>query len=166
MSTDASTPATPVESGTPTGVVMIPSRDRSGTIIARPIWDPTLTTNTETRRRYRPSPLPSTDTSRPETETEDNSYIDMDRSCHISGSPSPEQHLQPHAHGLLSLRRRAVGIVSDDPPTGEVGAMELGADAHIFINEAGGVGDGGGVEDGIVSLEPNDDFAMGAPPGY
>ena len=27
------------------------------------------------------------------------------------------------------------------------------------------VGDVGGVEDGIVSLEPNDNFAMGAPPG-
>jgi hypothetical protein len=27
------------------------------------------------------------------------------------------------------------------------------------------LGDGVGVEDGIISLEPNDDFAMGAPPG-
>jgi hypothetical protein len=51
-----------------------------------------------------------------------------------------------------------------------MGAMELSADAHIIINDIGGVGDGGvgvrvGVEDGLVSLEPNDDFAMGAPPG-
>jgi hypothetical protein len=62
-----------------------------------------------------------------------------------------------------------------------------GGDAHILINEAGGGGGGVegvgigpvrvggdgvgvgiigvGVKDGIVSLEPNDDFVMGAPPG-
>jgi hypothetical protein len=46
---------------------------------------------------------------------------------------------------------------------------------EVVINEAGGagevgvgvgpvrVGGVGGVEDGIVSLEPNDDFAIGAP---
>ncbi|KAF9460214.1 hypothetical protein BDZ94DRAFT_1266533 [Collybia nuda] len=163
MSTDASTAATPVESGTPTGSVVIPSRDRSGTIIARPVWDPAPAPDPEAH--HHPSPPPSTDTSRPDTETEDDGDIDMDRSRHTSNSPSPERHPQPHTHGRLSLSRRAVGIVSDDPPTGEVGAMELGTDAHIIINEAGGVGDGAGVEDGIVSLEPNDDFAMGAPPG-
>src|SRR6266540_3684128 len=45
-------------------------------------------------------------------------------------------------------------------------------DAYIIINEGGGAGAGDGsvevgvgVEDGIVSLEQNDDFAMGAPPG-
>jgi hypothetical protein len=41
-------------------------------------------------------------------------------------------------------------------------------DAHIIINDArGGVVKGGGVvvEEDIVSLEPNDDLAMGAPPG-
>ena len=69
-----------------------------------------------------------------------------------------------------SLRRTVVGIISDAPPQ-----ATIDADAHIIINEArdgvvggaGGVGLGreGGVEDGIVSLEPNDDFAMGAPPG-
>ena len=35
---------------------------------------------------------------------------------------------------------------------------------YIIINEAGTHGDVG-VEDAIVSVEPNDDFAMGAPPG-
>lgn len=41
------------------------------------------------------------------------------------------------------------------------------ADAHIIINQAGGgVGDVDvAVEDDMVSLEANDDFAMGAPPG-
>jgi hypothetical protein len=41
-------------------------------------------------------------------------------------------------------------------------------DAHIIINDDGGSvigGDGVGIQDGIVSLETNDDFMMGAPPG-
>jgi hypothetical protein len=65
-----------------------------------------------------------------------------------------------------------------------MGGLGLNTDAHIIINQAGGgqvdgvgggphvvavvVGDGDdddGVEDGLVSLNTNDDFAMGAPPG-
>ena len=72
------------------------------------------------------------------------------------------------------MARRAVGIVSDEPTTVpqtlQVGGLDT--DAHIIINEGGGVGVGDvgvevgvGVVDGIVSLEQNDDFAMGAPPG-
>jgi hypothetical protein len=235
--TDMSTTATPIGSGTPTGSVVIPGRDRSGTIIARPVWDPApvpansaptptttnlLTTsaifaNTDTRnlagrhRAYRREPgfsrssasaSPPTDNSRPETETEDegdeqgdgDGDIDMNRvdrrrllrprrqpdsdGPSTSASPSPERSPRPFSHPhrqRLSLSRRAVGIVSDEATTREVGAMELSTDAHIIINDAGGVGEGGvgmgvggvgvGVEDGLVSLEPNDDFAMGAPPG-
>ena len=92
--------STPQESGTPTGTVVVNSRDRSGTIIARPIWDhiptttgaapnpaaatvlPFQTTTTRTRRlrhhRELPPESPS-DTSRPDTETEDDGDIDMDR---------------------------------------------------------------------------------------
>ena len=87
-------------------------------------------------------------------------------------------HPHPHTH---NRGRRAVGIISDEPADGpqtlQVGGLDPG-DAHIIINEGvggvdvgvgpvrvGGVGVGVGVEDGIVSLEPNDDFAMGAPPG-
>lgn len=99
VSTDTSIAATPQESGTPTGTVIVNSRDRSGTIIARPIWDPIPTTTgatpnvtttttvqfpttTRTRRlrnhRELPPESPS-DTPRPETETEDDGDIDMDR---------------------------------------------------------------------------------------
>lgn len=230
--TDMSTTATPIGSGTPTGSVIIPGRDRSGTIIARPVWDPSPAPDntdpanlpptganfaiTDTRtfpgrhRTYRresgfshssASASPSTDNSRPETETEDDGDdqgdhdgdIDMNRAERrrllrsrrridsdgpsTSASPSPERSPRPpfpHPHHQrLSLSRRAVGIISDETATGEVGAMELSTDAHIIINDAGGVGEGAvgmgvggvGVEDGLVSLEPNDDFAMGAPPG-
>ncbi|KAH9481932.1 MYND-type zinc finger protein samB [Psilocybe cubensis] len=220
VSTDNSMAATPQGSGTPTGSVVIPSRDRSGTIIARPIWDnqtagpataPTATATTappatamalaasttvrgrRTRHRELPpeSPSASTDISRAETETEDDidvdNDVDMDIDRHridsdvasASASPSPERR----PRGVVvpvprhNMGRRAVGIVSDEPNAGpqtlQVGGLGLDTDAHIIINEAGGVvGDGGvgvgvevGVEDGIVSLEPNDDFAMGAPPG-
>ena len=242
VSTDTSNAATPQESGTPTGTVVVNSRDRSGTIIARPIWDhiPTATgavpnpavptivpfqTNTTRTRRLRhhrelPPESPS-DTSRPDTETEDDGDIDMDRmdleeeeeeeddsgrmdsdvpaSASTSASPSPERaeihqlpphrhhhhhrhHLARHGHAHTHNRgRRAVGIVSDEPTNGPQTLQVDGGDAHIIINEAGGgvggvevgvgvgpvrVGEVGvGVEDGIVSLEPNDDFAMGAPPG-
>lgn len=39
--------------------------------------------------------------------------------------------------------------------------LNLDSDVHILINPT----NLRGVEDGIVSLEPNDDFALGAPPG-
>jgi hypothetical protein len=235
VSTDTSIAATPQESGTPTGSVVVNSRDRSGTIIARPIWDriptpipatvtavpfQTITTRTRRLRHHRELPPESpSDTSRPDTETEDDGDIDMDRmeeeeeeeddsgrmdsdvpsaSVSASASPSPERseiHQLPHRHhhhhrhhlarhATHNRGRRAVGIVSDEPTNGPQTLQVDGGDAHIIINEAGG-GVGGvggvevgvgvgpvrfgevgvGVEDGIVSLEPNDDFAMGAPPG-
>ncbi|KAF8885468.1 hypothetical protein BD779DRAFT_1471594 [Infundibulicybe gibba] len=193
-STENSATVTPLGSSTPTGSVIVPGRDRSGTIIARPVWDaPAPNTNqasTTTRQpshqvqdsdndRASPTPSGSTDVSRPDTETEDDgdgdvvmdrverrrhNNADSDVSASASASPSPERHPHPH----LSLGRRTVGIVSDTPANGvQVGNMNLAPDAHIIINGVGGVGEGVGVgvEDGLVSLEPNDDFAMGAPPG-
>ncbi|KAF7966315.1 hypothetical protein HWV62_39179 [Athelia sp. TMB] len=88
------------------------------------------------RRTFHRSP----DTSQPNTE--DDGDVDMDRA---PPSPTPG----PRA-------RCAVGIVSDVPPAAPLDTP----DAHVIINDTGM-----GVEDGIVSLEPNDDFAMGAPPG-
>ncbi|QRV75660.1 MYND Zn-finger protein [Ceratobasidium sp. AG-Ba] len=39
QSSDASANGTPVGSGTPTGSVVVPGRDRSGTVVGRPVWD-------------------------------------------------------------------------------------------------------------------------------
>ncbi|KAH8104407.1 hypothetical protein DFH11DRAFT_122312 [Phellopilus nigrolimitatus] len=39
VSTDTSANATPLGSGTPTGTVVVPGRDHSGTVVARRIWD-------------------------------------------------------------------------------------------------------------------------------
>ncbi|KAF9446068.1 hypothetical protein P691DRAFT_777117 [Macrolepiota fuliginosa MF-IS2] len=41
LSTNNSMATTPLGTGTPTGVVVIPNRERSGTVIARPVWDAT-----------------------------------------------------------------------------------------------------------------------------
>lgn len=219
LSTTNSRTITPLGSSTPTGTVLVPSRDRSGTIIARTVWDaPAAQAHTHThtrntnqtmtttagpsrttvhhhhthhrRNQDTPSPGHSSGNSRPETETEDDGDVEMENAdnnrSHInasashttgidsditsaSASPSPERP----PHHRLPLARRTVGIVSDAPdPTGlqvtnlNMAGMPLTGDAHIMINDVGAVGGGTvGVEDGIVSLDQNDDFAMGAPPG-
>ncbi|THH11760.1 hypothetical protein EW146_g7931, partial [Bondarzewia mesenterica] len=175
-STDTSTNATPAGSNTPTGTVEVPGRDRSGTIIARPIWDTAITIHPRRNFRTRDrqgtviSPSTSANTSRAETETEDDADVDMDRDQSretTDTSPSPEPMAISRPPQTSPHTRRAVGIVSDATTQTATGAsLELNTDAHIIINHDQDVGgEGVGVEDGIVSLEPNDDFAMGAPPG-
>jgi len=96
----------------------------------------------------------------------------MDRMDHTkidtstSASPSLEHCLLPHTH--LSLGRHAVGIVLDAPPAGPNGSaiqVNINTDAHIIINDIQGRvvdADGGvGVEDRTVSMELNNDFAIG-----
>ncbi|KAI0077782.1 hypothetical protein K474DRAFT_1620463 [Panus rudis PR-1116 ss-1] len=192
-STETSSNVTPAGSNTPTGTVMIPNRDRSGTIIARPVWDPQVTAASPSHHRRaaratsrlavppsssgQPSTSNSTDTSRPETETEDDGDVDMDDSMResdaVSGASTPERRNTSPDSGPVTIRptaahpRRAVGIVSDTQPANAGGpSLDMNTDAHIIINDQAVTVDGvGGVEDGIVSLDTNDDFAMGAPPG-
>lgn len=186
---DSSSNTTPGGTNTPTGTVVVPGRERSGTVIARPQWDlqttATATTTHTHGRRSRflrrdpppdsagPSTSTSADNSRPETETEDDGDVDMDReSVHgdeasTSGTPPPQR--RPSAAGTIRAptvhTRRAVGIVSDTNPAAG-GSLDMDNEVHIVINDQGDGGvDGVGVEDGLVSLETNDDFAMGAPPG-
>ena len=178
---ETSTNATP-SSGTPTATVVVNSRERSGTIIARPMWDEPLGTHLtvrsrplRTRTRIPTSPDESTDNSRPETETEDDgdADVDMDQS-HDTDDTSASEHVtfprapRPPTRSITQRPRRTVGVIADAP---EPAPIEMNTDAHIIINhgQGGGVDGEGvgmvGVDDGIVSLEPNDDFAMGAPPG-
>jgi hypothetical protein len=159
-STDTSRHQTPAGSNTPTGTVEVPGRNRSGTIIARPIWDPAalLAPRRTLRARDRQGTI-SASTSRPETETEDDGDGDLDMDSAQEGADERTQ--------TSPLARRAVGIVTDVTtdaagPGGQ--SLELNSDAHIIINSEADV-QGDGVEDGIVALAPNDDFAMGAPPG-
>ncbi|KAG1741586.1 hypothetical protein EDD22DRAFT_307406 [Suillus occidentalis] len=174
-SAETSVNPTPQGSETPTVTVLVNARERSGTIIARRAWDGPVIAPTTIRartHRVRPttaSPDESTDNSRPETETEDDGDADVDMSQDTDDSAAPlvsaPRVRQPSRSMTLTQRpRRAVGIVSDAVPG--PAPLQVNADAHIIIHhEQGGDGMAVGVEDGIVSLEPNDDFAMGAPPG-
>ena len=176
-SAETSTNATP-SSRTPNATVVVNSRERSGTIIARPVWDEPRGTNLtvrprpRTRTRMPTSPDESTDNSRPETETEDDGDVDMDQSQDTDDTTGSAHVTLPRVSRppgrSMTQRRRTVGIMANAP---ETAPLEVNADAHIIINHGQGGGVDGesvgvvGVEDGIVSLEPNDDFAMGAPPG-
>lgn len=183
-STDNSSNATPGGTDTPTGAVVVPGRDRSGTVIARATWE-SAGPNTNHRRGHRSrhrapstsadaSASTSADNSRPETETEDDGDVDMDRessredALSVSGTPPPERRgsiastgtIRPNLHS-----RRAVGIVSDAAANAPGGSLDINSDAHIIINNQEAGVEGVTMEDGLVSLETNDDFAMGAPPG-
>ena len=164
-STETSRHQTPAGSNTPTGTVEVTGRNRSGTIIARPIWDPTALAPRRTHRaRDRQGTISastSRGTSRPETETEDDGDGDLDMDSAQEGADDSLERPQ-----TSPLTRRAVAIVSDvtTETDGTGQSLELNSDAHIIINSEADV-QGDGVEDGIVALAPNDDFAMGAPPG-
>lgn len=174
-SVETSVNPTPQGPDTPTATVLVNARERSGTIIARRAWDDPVIAPTTIRartHRVRPttaSPDESTDNSRPETETEDDGDADVDMSQDTDDSAAPPVSAprvrQPSRSMTLTQRpRRAVGIVSDAVPG--PAPLQVNTDAHIIIHHGqGGDGMAVGVEDGIVSLEPNDDFAMGAPPG-
>src|SRR5262245_66375811 len=64
-STDTSTAATPIRSNTPTGTIVVPGRDRGGTVIGRTTWDQIPMTNARRRRVGGQH-----DNSRPDTETD------------------------------------------------------------------------------------------------
>ncbi|GAB1528194.1 hypothetical protein RhiTH_011386 [Rhizoctonia solani] len=141
QSSDASANATPVGSGTPTGSVVVPGRDRSGTVVGRPIWDneggprPTWSDADETpTREVTTTGRRGTITRRPRRE--------RDTDGDDTGADGDDQTAQQG-------ERRTIGIV--DAADGD-GAMAMDM-----------MGIGVGV--GVVALEQNDDLAMGAPPG-
>lgn len=149
VSTDTSANATPIGSSTPTGTVIVPGRERSGTVLGRPQWDrdsrqeqTTRTTPVQSRAisRHRTirggrleTSTPSTSTSRPETETEDDGEHEGDGDVEMSQEggeniPAPTARTRPHlnaqthTHARDHPHRRAVGIVEDSPlPTVEAG---------------------------------------------
>ncbi|KAL6298033.1 hypothetical protein BKA93DRAFT_820568 [Sparassis latifolia] len=90
-------------------------------------------------RPFMPSASTSADNSRPETETEDDGDVDMDRESSREIDP-PSVSVSPSPECRDS-----------SADTGTVRAVPARSR--------------GLVEDGVVSLEQNDDLAMGAPPG-
>ena len=146
----------PVRSITPMGTIMVLVCECSRMIITQPHWDSILALPT---RRVEAPGSTATNNSQPETETEDDGDVDVDRD---RADTSPERagnppQISPHTS-------HAVGIITDSPPTTTGVSLEVNADAHIIINN-GPTHDLSevGVEDSIVSLESNDDFAMDVP---
>lgn len=119
--------------------------------------------------------------------------VDMSQiSVSASASPSPDRRPR-HAHLHQHTGRRTVGIVADESDDASAQTLQLGGmglDMGLGIGGLGGIGLGGiglggmvgemgmggddahiivgrgeGMEAGIVALDANDDFAMGAPPG-
>ncbi|KAH8114065.1 hypothetical protein DFH11DRAFT_1877838 [Phellopilus nigrolimitatus] len=138
----------PLGYGTPTGTVIIPGRDCSGTLVARRIWDvdvgdrlqelpmpgPLMSRSRTVSGRVAESATPSAWTSRPNTE--DDADVEVETEAGAAGV--------------------AVAGASD--------TLDVDLDAHIIINTNAA---DDGVSDGIVALDQNvnDDLAMGAPPG-
>ena len=129
-SADTSTNATPNGANTPTGSVVVPGRDRSGTIIARPVCDQATVTVRWTHRSWLavpdtsagPSTWMSAANSRPETKAEDDGNVDMDTSCDDGVTPPSLERQQHTDTGTVraTYSRRAVGIVSDAAPVAVV----------------------------------------------
>ncbi|KAG8725170.1 hypothetical protein FRC09_006793 [Ceratobasidium sp. 395] len=165
QSSDASANATPVGSGTPTGSVVVPGRDRSGTVVGRPVWDdaprpgwdgqppvaenrtgwnePARTGWDDTQRWTEGEPATvGTATGRRGTITGRRAARPQ---RDTDGDDTEADQEETNAPG----ERRTVGIV--DAADGD-GAMAMDM-----------MGEGVGV--GVVALEQNDDLAMGAPPG-
>ena len=102
--------------------------------------------------------------------TGDNGRIDSDVAT-TSASPSPEREMRKMTHATRQhMARRAVGIVSDEPTTVpqtlQVGGMPISSSmrAKVLVSGMAALK--------LVlaswtesSLEQNDNFAMGAPPG-
>ncbi|KAL0574589.1 hypothetical protein V5O48_007374 [Marasmius crinis-equi] len=196
------------------------TRDRSGTVIARTVWENNPSSNRHTRNEtatyqsssssinvnvHSPSPSPSAaSSSRPDTSDDDGysshdiTEADVDGDVDMSStsasanasdtdgpsaSPSPERRSRRGTHGHNHRPSRIVGIMADSPAINtNMNPMNPnirpniagGDNAHIVLSDdmpmgldgvAVAVGVGGVGEDGIVSLDANDDLAMGAPPG-
>lgn len=166
-SNDTSPTSTPHGGSTPTRAVVVPGRDRSGTVIART----TTTADSQHARRRSTLRSPSipapTTTVRTDTEPESDPDVEMeDASTSSPGStpgpvPVPVAATSPSASApgptppqQQQQQRRAVGIVGDD----DTAALDVGMNLNMLLV---------GVDDGFVALEQNagDDLAMGAPPG-
>lgn len=168
-STDTSTNATPIGTSTPAGTVVVPGRDRSGTIVARRTWDRDREREQHAqqqtphahgfraRMRTRPArpPIPhlgssfgesaatSASTSRPDTETEDDGepdgYGDGDIEMGMSNGEGEEDENIPPPPRGTGATGGAA-IAQSDP----LDAVDLG-DSRIIINANDGDGVGVGV---------------------
>ena len=177
-SNDTSPTSTPHGGSTPTGVVVVPGRDRSGTVVARttttttPLTSATDSQHARRRSTLRPAPVAANSSASVRTDTEPESDADAEMEDASASSPgstpgpvpapvavSPSASAPTSAPGPTppqqqQQQHRAVGIVGDD----DAAALDVGMNLNLLL---------AGVDDGFVALEQTvgDDMAMGAPPG-
>ncbi|KAG8907174.1 hypothetical protein FRB99_005146 [Tulasnella sp. 403] len=149
VSADTSANATPVGGNTPTGSVTIEAqaRERSGTVVGRPVWDAQQTASPSRRPRR------TSASTRRHRHNDTGTDEDVTTEAEIEGeSRGPQGRIEGHP------ARMAV-IVQADPQDGP------GMDMNIIMDQ--GPLQGVGIEQGLVNLDmqANDDLAMGAPPG-
>ncbi|KAG9091121.1 hypothetical protein FRC06_000701 [Ceratobasidium sp. 370] len=175
QSSDASANATPVGSGTPTGSVVVPGRDRSGTVVGRPVWDEVprpawdgqgggqrAWDGQENRAGWNEAQRAGWEEQRARWDEGAQTVEGMNigaagrRGTITRRAPRPQRdtdgddtEADAEENNAGPGERRTVGIV--DAADGD-GAMAMDM-----------MGEGVGV--GVVALEQNDDLAMGAPPG-
>ncbi|GAB1526414.1 hypothetical protein RhiTH_009581 [Rhizoctonia solani] len=149
QSSDASANATPVGSGTPTGSVVVPGRDRSGTVVGRPIWDNEGGPRQVAQPVARPTWSDADETPAREVTTTGRRGTITRRPRRERDTDGDDTEADGDDQTAQQGERRAIGIV--DAADGD-GAMAMDM-----------MGEGVGV--GVVTLEQNDDLAMGAPPG-
>ncbi|QRW24350.1 MYND Zn-finger protein [Rhizoctonia solani] len=149
QSSDASANVTPVGSGTPTGSVVVPGRDRSGTVVGRPIWDNEGGPRQVAQPFARPTWSDADETSTREVTTTGRRGTITRRPRRERDTDGDDTEADGDDQTAQQGERRTIGIV--DAADGD-GAMAMDM-----------MGEGIGV--GVVALEQNDDLAMGAPPG-
>ncbi|KAG8853996.1 hypothetical protein FRB96_007859 [Tulasnella sp. 330] len=174
-SADTSANATPTGGNTPTGSVTIEARERSGTVVARPVWDVAQQTQpSPSRRTHRHSnTMGSRDTTHRqqqhqqrdvETGTDDEAGTEAeerenDPALEAQNARAQQLGVEQHSHARMAV------IVEADQPEGHHAGMDL----NMIVDQGPlqGVGMGVGVQQGLVNLDmqANDDMAMGAPPG-
>lgn len=158
VSADTSANATPVGGNTPTGSVTIEAhaRERSGTVVARPVWDnqqPAGTANSPSRQRARRTSAASRAF---QPRNDHGTGTDDDNTTEAEGEQQEGHRTGPDGHPA----RMAVIVQADGQDGG-------GMDMNMIVDQGPLQGVGMGVEQGLVNLDmqANDDLAMGAPPG-
>ncbi|KAF8751901.1 MYND finger [Rhizoctonia solani] len=149
QSSDASANATPLGSGTPTGSVVVPGRDRSGTVVGRPIWDNEGGPRQVAQPVARPTWSDADETPAREVTTTGRRGTITRRPRRERDTDGDDTEADGDDQTAQQGERRAIGIVGAADGDGAM-AMDM-------------MGEGVGV--GVVTLEQNDDLAMGAPPG-
>ncbi|QRW23756.1 MYND Zn-finger protein [Rhizoctonia solani] len=149
QSSDASANATPVGSGTPTGSVVVPGRDRSGTVVGRPIWDNEGGPRQVAQPVARPTWSDADETPTREVTTTGRRGTITRRPRRERDTDGDDTEADGDDQTAQQGECRTIGIVDAADGDGTM-AMDM-------------TGEGVGV--GVVALEQNDDLAMGAPPG-